>query len=305
MRPLPPTLRFIERDWLSSNQMLFVEPDGATLVDSGYGTRADLTVALVRRVLEEVGRAEQGVTRLINTHLHSDHCGANAALQRLYGCPTLVPQAEFDVVRRWDEDALTFKATAQVCEQFRADGYLSDGDEIELGGMTWRVHAAPGHDPHSLILHCPQHRLLISADALWQNGFGIIFPELSGDSGFAEQKAALELIASLDVGTVLPGHGPMFHDVPEAIERAFARLAAIADPQRNARNALKALVKFRLLERRQLDADRLAEDLAGAKVMVDAAALIGMSLDAAVAWTVGELERQGQLRREGSLLHNR
>ena len=208
-------------------------------------------------------------------------------------------------MRRWDEDALTFKATAQVCEPFRADGYLSDGDEIELGGMAWRVHAAPGHDPHSLILHCPEHRLLISADALWQNGFGIIFPELSGDSGFAEQKAALELIASLDVGTVLPGHGPMFHDVPEAIERAFARLAAIADPRRNARNALKALVKFRLLERRQLDADTLAEDLAGAKVMTDAAALIGMSLEAAIAWTVGELERQGQLRREGSLLHNR
>ncbi len=53
-------MRFIERDWLSSNQMLFVEPDGATLVDTGYGTRADFTVALVARALSDVGRAEQG-----------------------------------------------------------------------------------------------------------------------------------------------------------------------------------------------------------------------------------------------------
>lgn len=304
MTPLPPTLRFIERDWLSSNQMLFVEPDGATLIDTGYGTRADFTVALVERVLAEVGRAERGLTRLINTHLHSDHCGANAALQRRYHCPTLVPHAEFDAVRRWDEDALTYRATAQVCERFHADGFLSDGDEITLGGMIWRVHAAPGHDPHSLMLHCPEHRLLISADVLWQNGFGIIFPELSGNSGFAEQKAALELIASLDVGTVLPGHGPMFHDVPEALERAFARLAVIADPRRNARNALKALLKFRLLEQQQFDADRLAEELAGASVMTNAAALIGMSLDAAIAWALTELERQGQLRREGSRIFN-
>ncbi|HPA90889.1 MAG TPA: MBL fold metallo-hydrolase [Quisquiliibacterium sp.] len=304
MTPLPPTLRFIERDWLSSNQMLFVEPDGATLIDTGYGTRADFTVALVERVLAEVGRAERGLTRLINTHLHSDHCGANAALQRRYRCPTLVPHAEFDAVRRWDEDALTYRATAQVCERFHADGFLSDGDEITLGGMIWRVHAAPGHDPHSLMLHCPEHRLLISADVLWQNGFGIIFPELSGNSGFAEQKAALELIASLDVGTVLPGHGPMFHDVPEALERAFARLAVIADPRRNARNALKALLKFRLLEQQQFDADRLAEELAGASVMTNAAALIGMSLDAAIAWALTELERQGQLRREGSRIFN-
>jgi glyoxylase-like metal-dependent hydrolase (beta-lactamase superfamily II) len=305
MTPLPPNVHFIERDWLSSNQMLFVEPDGATLVDTGYGTRADFTVALVARALSDVGRAEHGLTRLINTHLHSDHCGANAALQRRYDCPTLVPLAEFDTVRRWDEGALTFRATAQVCERFRADGALGDGDEIALGGMTWRVHAAPGHDPHSLILHCPEHRLLISADALWQNGFGIIFPELSGDSGFAEQKAALELIASLDVGTVLPGHGPMFHDVPRALERAFARLAAIADPRRNARNALKALLKFRLLEQQQFDADRLAEALAGATVMTNAAALVGMSLEAAIAWALADLERQGQLRREGSIVFNR
>jgi hypothetical protein len=28
--------------------------------------------------------------------------------------------------------------------------------------------------------------LLLSADALWENGFGVIFPELDGESGFAE-----------------------------------------------------------------------------------------------------------------------
>ena len=96
----------------------------------------------------------------------------------------------------------------------------------------------------------------------------------------------------------------MFHDVPEALERAFARLAVIADPRRNARNALKALLKFRLLEQQQFDADRLAEELAGASVMTNAAALIGMSLDAAIAWALTELERQGQLRREGSRIFN-
>ena len=56
-----------------------------------------------------------------------------------------------------------------------------------LGGFDWQVISAPGHDPHAVILFNPDTRVLISADALWERGFGVIFPELEGESGFAEQ----------------------------------------------------------------------------------------------------------------------
>ncbi len=58
--------------------------------------------------------------------------------------------------------------------------------------------AAPGHDPHSVVLWDAADRVLISADVLWQHGFGAIFPEIEGESGFAEQGAMLDLIAGLD-----------------------------------------------------------------------------------------------------------
>ena len=35
-----------------------------------------------------------------------------------------------------------------------------------------------------MVLYEPELELLISADALWENGFGIVFPELEGGSGF-------------------------------------------------------------------------------------------------------------------------
>jgi glyoxylase-like metal-dependent hydrolase (beta-lactamase superfamily II) len=56
---------------------------------------------------------------------------------------------------------------------------------------AWEVHAAPGHDPHSIILFDPISRTLISADALWENGFGIAFPELAGEPSFGEVAATL------------------------------------------------------------------------------------------------------------------
>lgn len=245
---LPASMRVLQRGWLSSNNILFIGRDQTALVDSGYLTHAAQTVALVRHGLQ--GRP---LDRLINTHLHSDHCGGNAALQREYGCRTTIPASEADKVRCWDEQALTFAATGQQCARFGFDDTLQAGDMLTLGDLQWQALGAPGHDPHSLILYCAQERLLISADALWENGFGVIFPELDGESGFAEARATLELIAGLDVRLVIPGHGAPFAGVRKALDYAFSRIDYLAaDPLRNAQNAVKVLLKFLLLERRQI-----------------------------------------------------
>jgi glyoxylase-like metal-dependent hydrolase (beta-lactamase superfamily II) len=196
-------------------------------------------------------------------------------LQQTWRCETLIPAAETDTVRQWDENRLTFRATGQFCERFSATGALAPGMRIKLGALDWQVLGAPGHDPHSLMLYCADERVLISADALWENGFGVIFPELDGESGFAEQQAVLELIASLDVATVIPGHGAPFANVSRALERAFSRVAWLrADPARNAKNALKVLLVFRLLDVRTTHFDALIDMLENASAMRAAAALL-------------------------------
>ena len=43
---------------------------------------------------------------------------------------------------------------------------------LELAGITWQVLAGAGHDPHMVMLFEPEARILISADALWEDGFG-------------------------------------------------------------------------------------------------------------------------------------
>lgn len=251
--PLPPGLRVLEGDWLSANQILFTGSGPAALVDSGYATRAEATVARVRQALG--GRP---LDALYNTHLHSDHCGGNAALQRAWGCPIAVPIDTFDAARAWDAARLTFETTGQRCERFEPHAAIEPGQRLRLGDDDWLAIAAPGHDPTALMLHQPEWRALISADALWEHGLGVIFPELTGGSGFAEQRATLERIARLDVAVVIPGHGRPFADVGAALARAHARLDQWqADPMRHARYALKVLVKFVLLERGALAPEAL------------------------------------------------
>ncbi|MET3497641.1 MBL fold metallo-hydrolase [Variovorax boronicumulans] len=242
---LPANVVVFERGWLSSNNILFVGARETALVDTGYATHADQTLALVESVL-----GSRSLDRVLNTHLHSDHCGGNAALQRRYpSVRTEIPPGEAALVERWDEHRLSFLATGQICPRFTFTGLLQPGTECMLGDSAWEVHSAPGHDPHSVILFDPASRTLISADALWENGFGIAFPELAGEPSFGEMAATLDLIAELAPLQVIPGHGRVFNEVDKALATARRRLDGLQrNPVKHARHAIKVLMKFKLME---------------------------------------------------------
>ena len=248
-------LRVFERGWLSSNNVLFSGNDShpSTLVDSGYCTHADQTVALVRQALGSIP-----LGRVINTHLHSDHCGGNHALQVAFDCGIAIPAGEAYKVDSWMEDTLTYRATGQQCPRFRRTESIHAGTELHCGSRAWRVIGAPGHDPESIVLYEPELQLLISADALWQNGFGVVFPELEGVSAFDDVRATLEAFSTLPIRWVIPGHGAPFKNVADAIDRAHRRLdGLIADPARHAQHAAKVLIKFHLLAVQQVAVSEL------------------------------------------------
>lgn len=168
------------------------------------------------------------------------------------GVRTLVPPGQAADVRHWDPVALSYEPTGQQCPRFRFDGLLAPGGEVVLNGCPWQVHGARGHDPHSIVLFEPREKVLISADALWENGFGVVFPELEGRTAFDEVGETLDVIEQLAPRIVIPGHGPVFggaEAVSKALGAARRRLSRyVADPAWHARHAGKVLLKFRLLE---------------------------------------------------------
>jgi len=257
-------LHVLERGWLSSNNIVFASHGRAprTVVDSGYETHSAQTLQLVQSAL---GGAV--VERLLNTHLHSDHCGGNRVLQQAFGCEVLVPAASFDAARHWDAERLTFNATDQRCSRFDVDGSLEPGQTITLGRADWRVVAAPGHDPEAVMFFQPETGVLISADALWEERLAIIFPELDGQDGFGPTRDALHLIEQLRPRLVIPGHGRPFADVASALAHSRRRLEQFErDPRKHWRYAMRALVMFHLMERRQRPHEELLDWMVTAPV---------------------------------------
>jgi glyoxylase-like metal-dependent hydrolase (beta-lactamase superfamily II) len=144
-----------------------------------------------------------------------------------------VPAAEAPLFRAWDEKALLYAYADQSADRFTVDETIEAGSTHAWGGLEWRALAAPGHDMGALVFFNPGHRVLISGDALWENGFGFVMPRAIDPGALPATRATLDMIASLDVRAVIPGHGEPFADVGPALERAYARLEAFeADDER-------------------------------------------------------------------------
>lgn len=242
---LPAGMQVIVRDWLNANHVLFLHEQNV-LIDSGHLSG----LATTRR---EVSRRLAGRTLhlLANTHCHSDHMGGNAALQREYRCRVLIPEGEAARVRDWDTRALWLDYAGQRAERFAFDATIGCGTTMRWGGLDWQALAAAGHDDGALMFFCREEGILISGDALWERGLGVVLADPPG--GLAAARRTLELIATLDVRLVVPGHGTPFNDVRAALSACHARLDALeADPRRLARSTLKTMLSFAILERGEM-----------------------------------------------------
>lgn len=288
------------RGWLSANNIVFAGGSaGGCVVDTGYLTHAAQTVALVAQALQGAPLA-----RIVNTHLHSDHCGGNASLARHW--PELqisVPDASRHRLLPWDDTLLSYQDAGQQCAPFTPQHFLHAGDQITLGARDWQVFAAPGHDPDAVLLFEPISRTLISGDALWQQRLAIIFPELSGEPGFDAAHQALDLIERLQPQLVLPGHGQPFTGVAAALDASRQRLRAFARaPIKHRQHAARALVSYHMLEHRVRSEAALlgwivATPIFGRTLQCQDDPALALAL---AGQTVDRLVADGVLRRQGA-----
>lgn len=298
---LPNDIHIVERGWLSANQIFLQGDEFLDVVDSGFQSHAPQTIELVKLQFQSNRHLKAG--KLLNTHLHSDHCGGNKALSDEFGFEVYIPSAEWQAVQEWNESRLSYKELGQPCPRFKASNRLEPNLKIRLGNRDWLIIAAPGHDPHSIMLFEQTNGILISADAFWEKGFGALFPELIGEGGFEEARECLDLIKQINPSYVIPGHGKPFTEVKASLDYAYSRLDYLeSDPKRNALHIAKVLFKFKMLELQQVQKEQLAAWMKTTPMLIKAQSILALNETEFFETIIDALIKAKALKIEGTWL---
>lgn len=215
---------------IASNWVLIRDGADLTLIDAGYPKDLDGVVASV----EQLGHRIEDVRGVLITHAHVDHVGALPGLLQRHQVSTYAGAGEipmlvgerheqattWDVVSRsWRPRvakwALTIaRAGAQTKIRLPETQPLQSDAELDLPGSP-RAVSCPGHTSGHTAYVIAEAGIVVTGDALitahpivTQAG-----PQLlpAFFSHAPEQTdAGLDVLAGLDVDTVLPGHGPVW-----------------------------------------------------------------------------------------------
>jgi len=217
---LPPELTFIQRGWLNCNSILIQGSGPPALVDSGHLFYQNETLDLIR----QAGVEPETIGQIATTHSHCDHHGANKRLKALSGASIGMGP----LTAEWfgtDEKILTwFNQFSQEAETVPADLIYHDGDTVLLSGIPFEVHSLPGHAPDCIGFYQPDSRILICADAMWDNDLGVLHTDVHGHGVINDAEMAVRKIIALDPLIAIPGHGGLITNVQENGEKILRRL---------------------------------------------------------------------------------
>lgn len=241
---LPAEFTFIQRGWLNGNSIIIQAGGAPALVDSGHLNDVDETLQLI----QAAGVRVESIGQIAVTHCHCDHHGANKTIKALSGATIGMGPLTAEWFATNERYLTWFEQLTQDADVVPADEIYNEGTTITLSGMPFEIISLPGHAPDSIGFYQPDTRVLIGADAMWENDLGVLHTAVHGPTILADAEMAVRKIMALDPAVVIPGHGGLITNVQENGEMILKRLNSFRqDPGRAAWHLTRRFIMYGIL----------------------------------------------------------
>ena len=225
----------------------FVEEPTPTLID--VPPHGDPYLGELRAGLSRLGCSLRHVKRIIVTHPHIDHFGSAGAIAAESGAEIWVSGEGARWLERYDEELVNeeafstefltsagvpkvwveevaprfFVEARELATRVRVAHYMQEGDELALGGGSFKVAAVPGHTPWCMLIHDEENGVAFSGDFLLKDISSNALcqrPDVlsGGYKSLKAYKASLQKVRGMKLQLVLPGHGDVIESPVQRIE---------------------------------------------------------------------------------------
>ncbi len=189
-----------------ANAGIIVGRDGIVVVDTLTSAKE------AQRFIKDIrSTTDKPIKHVINTHHHLDHSLGNSEFVKLgavviaqENCRREAQKDADTIIKR----ALNYGFTSEALEGTTValpTLTFTDRMEIDLGDRKIElIHAGPSHTGGSILVFVPDSKALFAGDVLFTD----YHPNMR-DGDIQGWVKALDRIASMDVASVIPGHGPL------------------------------------------------------------------------------------------------
>ena len=178
-----------------NNYLVIDENSGeAVLIDAGGDFEAT-------KKLAEENKAK--IKYILNTHGHMDHIAGDYDIQTKMDAKVFLHQDDEFLIPLMKAHLVEYGMPKY--EAPKVDEYVKDGQEIQLGDLSFKVIHTPGHTPGAVSYLIGN--VLFSGDTLFKDSVGRT--DLPGGSYNQLEKSIKEKLFTLDDNvTAYSGHGP-------------------------------------------------------------------------------------------------
>ncbi len=181
---------------LETNAILFgcSSTKKAAVIDPAYGSTDDILTVVAEKGLQ--------LEMILLTHSHWDHIADIYSLQEKTGVPVFVHSLDVGNLEHPGSDGIPMVFPIQGV---KPDGFLEEGQSIQVGNLQIDVIHTPGHSPGSVCFYIAAENVLFSGDTLFQGTIGSLQLPTSEPE---KMWVSLKKLALLPEATeVIPGHG--------------------------------------------------------------------------------------------------